>query len=258
MNLIDLFIIYLACGAPFGVYYFLQNRSYPNSSLFWFKTLFNFFFWMPFAFQLLRRYKNIKTFSISRFAKTSAADSMQAEHFRSIQKQIEKILLKSNLQISIYELREILERYVGLTLAEQNNGETSAEEEKEIFRVVQMKNIELGSICLRRRNRKRLSLHQTEARKDFLYLINQLNEFEAEKDNLRQSAIEFVQILKDLEAEKELERMFTVSPQIDNRQNVQKLEKDLWKPEIHRPLPARQISSHFQAMKATLNSRRKD
>ncbi|HLM61084.1 MAG TPA: hypothetical protein VK308_09785, partial [Pyrinomonadaceae bacterium] len=109
-----------------------------------------------------------------------------------------------------------------------------------------------------RRNRKRLSFHQTEARKDFLHLIKQLNRFDSEKDVLRKASIELVKILKDLEAQKELENLSSDSPQTGNQPCVQKLEKDIWKPEIHRPLPARITSAHIQAMKAMPNSRRKD
>jgi hypothetical protein len=258
MNPIDLLIIYLACGAPFGVYYFLQRRAQSNSISLWLKTLFNFLFWMPFALHLLRRQKTLKTFSVFKFDKTTTADSIQTKHFRSIQKQIEKILLTSDLKISIYEFREIIERYVGLSLAAQSESETTGEQEKEIFRAARMKNVELGAICLKRRNRKRLSFHQTEARRDFLHLINQLNKFDSKKDELQKASIELVKTLNDLEAQKELENLSADSPQTGNQRRVHKLEKDIWKSEIHRPLPARITSAHIQAMKAMANSRRKD
>jgi hypothetical protein len=57
MNLTDFLIIYFACGAPFGVYYFLQNRSDSVSSKLWLNAFFTFAFWIPIAFRLLRNNK---------------------------------------------------------------------------------------------------------------------------------------------------------------------------------------------------------
>jgi hypothetical protein len=50
MNLIDFFIIYLACGAPFGVYYFLQHRGGLDSRLLWLKRCSTLFFGCPLLF----------------------------------------------------------------------------------------------------------------------------------------------------------------------------------------------------------------
>ena len=258
MNLLDIFIIYLACGAPFGVYYFLQNRSQSSSISFWLKLLFNFIFWIPFALKVFRQQNNFNSHRVFGFDKTPAADSIQAKNLQTLQKQIAKTLAESNLPISIYEFRETFERYIGLTLAARIDDESISEQEKELFRVAEMKNFELGAICLRRRNRKRLFIHQTEARKDFLHLVNQLIESGCGKDKLRQSTIEIVKILRDIEAQNVLERVFAISPQTGNRLNVPKSENDIWKPELQIPFPVKPISPRIQAMQATANLRKKD
>lgn len=261
MNPIDLFIIYLACGAPFGVYYFFQNRAPVKSNLLWFKTFLNFFFWIPFAFLLLRRNKSFTTLSLFGSDKSALENSEQEANLHPTVKQIERVFLESNLEISVYEFREIIERYIGLTIAYQTDAAQISDAETELFRIsrAKNKNIELGAICLNRRNRKRLVRHQTEARKDFLQLINQLLKFDSDDvKKLEHSAFELVIILKDSEARNKLEKMFACRLQTGTRFSVTETEKDLWKPEIPRLSPAKQIPYHLPAMKATLNSRRKD
>ncbi len=255
MNPIDFFIIYLACGAPFGVYYFLQNRTAPDSRLLWVKTLLNFIFWMPAAFLFLNRNAGLKKRFLSNFNKIAAA---RRKNLQSIQKQIEKSLPESNLEISVYEFRATIERYVGLTLANQANCAGSRAAGEELFRAAQANNVELGAICLNRRNRNRLSLHQTEARNDFLHLTNQLLKLGSDEKNLEQSAIELAAVLRDRHAQNELEKLFARSLPVGNRLNIPKTENDLWKPEAPKPSPAKPAAYHSPALKAMPNLRSKD
>jgi len=260
MNPIDLFIIYLACGAPFGVYYFFQNRTPAKSKLLWCKTFLNFFFWIPFAFLLLRRSEIFRNLSLFVLDKLLIKNPEQDLNLHPTVKQIERVFLKSSLEISVYEFREIIERYIGLTIAGQKDAAQISDAETEFFHIsrAENKNIELGAICLNRRNRKRLFLHQTEARKDFLHLIAQLLEFNSDEKKVKHPAIELVIALKDLEARTKLEKMFARWLQTGNRFSVNETEKDLWKPEIPKLSPAKQIPYHLPAMKTMPNSRRKD
>ena len=257
MNAIDLLIIYLACGAPFAVYYFSANRTPIVTRWLCFKTSLIFLFWIPFALLLLSRSGNFRL-SVLDFAENHSVDSSQEKDIFSVQKEMEKILLTSNLEISIYEFRETVERYVGLTLAVQIDAAKISEHEREVFRISEKNNIELGSICLNRRNRKRLSFHQNQARKDFLFLIGQMLEFHSGETKLEFLSMKFVRLLKDAEAENELEKILANSKQTQTRHNVKKSEKDLWKPERHKPLPAQPISPRLQTLNQTMNLRRKD
>ncbi|MEO6588731.1 MAG: hypothetical protein ABIP06_05335, partial [Pyrinomonadaceae bacterium] len=54
MNLFDAIIIYLACGAPFGVYYFVNHRLLNNRVFF--KTVLILLCWLPFAILLFQRH----------------------------------------------------------------------------------------------------------------------------------------------------------------------------------------------------------
>lgn len=255
MNPLDLFIIYLAVGAPVGVYYFLKNHRQKNLQSLWLKSLFVFFFWMPFAFALLRRGENFRTLFGSR--NDASADAERQKSVGILQKEIERILPENDWRISIYEFRETIERYVGLTLARQN-GDKISEHEKEIFRVAKIENIELGAVCLNRRNRKRLSIHQSVARQDFLHLIEQMLESDSDKSEVERLSIELTATLEDLEAQNNLEKMFAAAMQTARRANVPKLENDLWKPETLKPPPAELISPHLRTANATTRWRGKD
>lgn len=257
MNLSDTIIIYLTCGAPFGVYYFLQNRTRTDSITLWLKSLLNFIFWMPFAFLLLSRNNRLKNLFYNR-GKTNAEESKPDDILYFLQKRIEKKFLESDLKISIYEFREIVERYVGLTLAKPDKPLTIGKRNSEVFRVSKNKNTELGAVCLARRNRKRLSFHHIEAREDFLQLIKKLFEASSERIELEQTTIELINFLQDYNALQNLEKMFDCSKQSDTPPSVKLTEKELWKPEIHKPSTIKLISIPLQTMIAAANSRKKD
>jgi hypothetical protein len=182
MSLIDFTILYLACGSPFAVYYFLQNRDWLKSFIIW-------MLWIPYSFRLLQR----KVTSKLNFDKNTVSDS----EIEVIQKEIEQFVFENNTNFSLFEFREIFERYVGLTLSKKQT--RIGENETEIFRVAKRENVKLGAVCLHRRNQFKLKYHQTLARRDFLKVIN---EFQSRK--LQLSSLKLFRILEDDEAERTL------------------------------------------------------
>jgi len=258
MNLVDFIIIYLACGAPFGVYYFLQSRNETETPAIWLKILLTFFFWIPFAFLFVRQFlvsnKNLQ----SNYYLTPAFEAKDEGNIYLIQKEIEKKFSESCLDFPLFEFRETLERYVGLTLANQETFTKVSEREKEIFRIAENSNVELAANCLHRRNRKLLAFHQTEARQDFLQLIRKLSGSMTDKKSLENLATEFVRLLKDKQAQNSLEKIFATNLQTDIPLSILQREKDLWNPQEHKLLHAQPNSTHFQAIRATTALRRKD
>lgn len=237
MTWIDCTIVYLACGAPLGVYYFLLHRTRAESFRLWLKSFLTFVFWMPFAFQIVREHKIFD-------AGYSGLNSKEQD-IQIAQKQIEKHLLESVSKISLFEFRETLERYVGLTLADRRDAIKVSEQEREIFRAAEIKNVALAAACLERRNRKRLSFHQSEARRDFLQLIERLFASSESREKLHQTVIEFVVIMNDLAAREKLEKLFAGRLQTAEARPVEQTEKVLWKSEIRKPLRARSISTRL-------------
>lgn len=241
MNLTDLLVIYFTVGAPFAVYYFLRNRRDDKSVSFWLKNFLVFLFWLPFAPMFFLGNKHFqKIFTLNLLKDILVKDSSQ--EISQYQKQIENILLKSDLEISTFDYREIVERYTGLTLASQIEVGNS---EAEVFRIAENENIKLGSICLQRRNRNKLVRHQTEARRDFLQIIEQLTDSISDTESLQKATIGIVKILNDDATRKSLEKMFAEKMQIGNPESVKYSEKDLWKPQEQQPLRSETISTRL-------------
>jgi hypothetical protein len=169
---------------------------------------------------IFSRSANLKSPSIFNFSNKTSKATTKRNNLQSIQKQIEKNFSESDLKISVYEFRETIERYVGLTLINQSNATVSRVEDEEFLRAAQVSNVELGAICLNRRNQNKLSLHQTEARKDFLHTINQLLRFGSDEKSIEQSAVKLVAVLEDRDVHIELEKMFTHWRQTGKQLNV--------------------------------------
>ena len=166
MNFFDIFIIYLACGAPFGVYYFLNHRNQqPHTFI---KTILISLFWIPFAFGLLQKYVT-KQLPNSIFSKKV---DFRDEEIQETKKHLEDIFMKNKFDISVFELREIFDRYIGLTESILNQDDL-IESNSEFFEIAGNENAALAAKCYERRNRKLLFFHQTLAGQDFLKMISE-------------------------------------------------------------------------------------
>jgi hypothetical protein len=253
MNLRDLLIIYLACGAPFGVYYFLQNRNRTEIKFLWLKSLFRFVFWIPFALQMVARTSLLTNLFNSGFDQMNESDAKKAQEIERIKKNFEKNLIENNFPLSIFEFREIFDRYVGLSLEIQNENQEISPAEQEIFRITNHGNKKLGEICLNRRNRKRLTFHQKLARRDIFEIFRSFVVESTESQHLIDTALKLADLLGDFEVRKLVENLSNKSLQTQEKQNVRKLENELWKSENHK-LPADpEILTNLQALTATAN-----
>ncbi len=245
MNVTDFFIIYLSCGAPFGVYFFLQKRNQSNRRKLYLKSLLTLFVWIPYAFQLLSDFAT----------KKSQKEKLAAEEkLLDFQKQIAQCLIDSGASGKLFEFREILERYAGLTLACNSARNEPSAAEREIFRIALQCNIEAGANCLHRRNRLRLEFHQTLARKDFLQAVAKLRLAASDSEKLKYSANGFVEILQDAEAQNNLAEIFDESLQSRDNFNVPDSGKEECNLIKHKPLASNQ--NHFQALPASPPPRR--
>jgi hypothetical protein len=236
MKFIDLLIIYFSIGAPFSVYSYFQTRSEPNRNSRIIRIFFTFLFWLPAAFKLIKN-KTIsrKAVSTVRYKKTSPASVVEIKLY-SIEKQLEKNFRNSGFTGSIYEFRETLERYAGLTLSCKNQSLAASDASLEFYSITENKNTKLAAKCFDRRNRRRLFFHQTVARQDFLQIIADLLVVISDKREFIKLALEFVDLLEDSQARDEIEKM-----PVENSLAVKLLETDLWKSETRKPLPANSI-----------------
>lgn len=259
MNLRDLLIIYLACGAPFGVYYFLQNRNHLETKILWLKSLIRFVFWIPFAIQLVARKSLFTNLYANGFDRSSNSDAKKEFEIEEIKKFFENVLSINDFKLSLYEFREIFDRYIGLSLEIQSENEEFSQSETEIFRITNHTNKKLAEICLHRRNRKRLNFHQKLARRDFFEILGKFVDQAAEPQNLFDHVSKLAALLNDFEAQKLIENISKESLQTQEKQNVRNLEKELWNSEKHKPLTENKISTNLQVLTArAANSSNKD
>jgi hypothetical protein len=263
MNFNDLIIIYLACGAPFGVYYFLQNRHTNDYQTLWLKTVVNFIFWIPFALRILSENKALKKLFGNIFDQQIGLDAENEKKTFMLRKNLETAIIrnipqnKNNIpKLSVFEVREVLERYTGLTIScksEKKNPQYS-QEENEFYKISAHLNPKLASICIERRNRKRLSFHQTQARRDFLNLFGN-----SENNELLLQTLEFAKVLEDFDTVAELEKIISRKVQTKIPENVYDTENEIWKPVTHKPLAISQTTSaHLKLSPAKMNLRSKD
>lgn len=243
MNAFEIFILYLSCGAPFGVYFFFQHRKSARRVPVILKSFLTVFVWIPYALRLLNA--NVtKRLSASKFDAAGETDAdFLKKQLDEIEKRMQQILVESRAEVSVFEFREVFERYSGLTLAARQADEVG-ENEREVFRIAGHENAALGAKCLHRRNRLRLRFHQSLASRDFLKLLAKFSSFKAEK--LRAAALEFVTLLDDGETRRAIENLFAAGSSSSSPQNIQDStvkqgEKEevaaVWNAKEHKPPP---------------------
>ena len=230
MNLTDFLIIYLACGAPFGVYFFLQNRKKFPALRLWMKFFLTVFVWFPYAFLLLHDFITKKS-----TAGKSLKKSAVAERLVEIQKSILEQQSGAPVKISPFEVREVLERYAELTLSCRTDGDDPTASEKEVYRVALRQNLDIGAECLHRRNRQKLLFHQTLAREDFLKIIVRLKNSISDPEMLEKLTAELTGILKDPEAQEAVAAVFDEKQQSGDQYAVRKVENVVWNSTEHKP-----------------------
>lgn len=228
MTLYDLIIVYLALGAPIGVYYFLQNRNLSNKKFFLLKVILNFLFWIPLAVSLVSKNHFARSLFDIRNGKKVVPDLSKQAKIPQLRKLFEKQILRTGLPLSIYEFREIFERYVGLTLELKTPSDKITDCEKEFFSIVKNENQKLAEICLHRRNRHRLLYHQNLARQDFWKIIEIIFETSPNQTVIFSKLLSLFQTLNDIESQKFLKNLAAASLQNFENENVSLRRNELW------------------------------
>lgn len=208
MTISELLVIYFSAGAPVAVYFYLQNRAQPNRKKIWRLTVFTFLFWIPAAARLLFANEIFRKNNFPDCALEFSPPVESEEKLRLLQKRLEKILQSSGGAYSVFEFRETLERYVGLTLAAHA---ATGDGNEEFFLVSKNKNHALAARCLARRNLERLQFHRISARADFLQAISLLSDGVSDKREIARTAREFAKVLEDYEMENAVEKTFAAA-----------------------------------------------
>jgi hypothetical protein len=221
MNFYDIFIIYLACGAPFGVYYFVNHRKHHPHAFF--KTILISLFWIPFAIGLWQRYVT-KKLPNPVFSKK---EILREEEILETKLHLENIFIKNNSGIPIFELKEIFDRYIGLTESALNQDDLN-ESNPEFFEIAGHEKSNLAAKCYQRRNRKLLFFHHTLAGQDFLKTISEFVSRFPNEAEIENTSLKLVGLLNDKTTEKNLKSLFSGKKQSREEIRVPKPEKELW------------------------------
>ncbi len=251
MNLFDAIIIYLACGAPFGVYNFVNQRNRQNRVFF--KPVLISLFWFPFAIGLFQKYVTKKLPDSILFKN----EILKEQEIVETKNDLEQIFQKNNFGVSIFEIKEILERYVGLTNALENQGDSS-ETDINFYEIAGTENSYLASKCHQRRNRKLLFYHQTLAGQDFLKLVDRfISRFPLDEE-IGNISLKLVNLLNDEIIGKSLAIIFEGRKQSRAEINVRKPEKELWTNDLPQPQTANTLRISMNPATAKINLPIKD
>lgn len=250
MNFFDIFIIYLACGAPFGVYFFVNHRKCQTYAFF--KTVLISLFWIPFALGLLQRHvtKKLPTSNLSK------KDNFRDEEILETKKNLESIFTNNKFDISIFELREILDRYIGLSefvLIQDGTNETNSE----FFEIAGNKNAGLAAKCYQRRNRKLLFFHHNLAGQDFLNTISEFVFRFPDNQEVEKISLKLAGLLNDEKTKKNLRSLFS-KKQSRTETYVENMGEELWINDLQQPSAANALQISVNSASATINSSIKD
>ena len=183
MSLVELIIIYLACGAPFAVY--RATSSHASTSTKWLDFATALVGWPIFAAMLLTR----------RVRSSTAAPEAGIEKLRV---QMETAAFPDNAIQGVFDFRETFYRFVGLSNAV--NEPESDKPATELFEIGGGGNSQTAARCLARRNRIRLHRHYLKARLEFMSSIA-----ERADENLNSLASELAAHLGDPLTRRELQ-----------------------------------------------------
>ena len=239
MNIADLVIIYLAFGAPFAVYKYLQNRDADRRQRI-LGSLLTFFLWIPAAVQMGYRYLS-NAYSGNAFVSQRNSDAVDAR-LAVLRESIKSELILAGCNLTVHDIREILERYAGLSECDRDTWHLESDAFSHLFEAAGQTKHKLAAVCLARRNRRRLRRHHIQAGRDFVALFEQLATPAARK--AAELGTEFADLLADHEIADRLNGL------IDKR-------GEIWNPELQEAAPST-ISVTISPMAMTTASLNRD
>jgi hypothetical protein len=150
MAYFDLVVIYLACGAPFGVYELTITHGTGNVAL---RSLAAIVLWPIFAVGHLKRF--------------SRPDTHLQTEVQLLRTRLEQAVFSNASSGEIFEFRRAYQQLTGLAnLVNERPSSTY-----ELFGVTDHPDPRLASVCVARRNSSRVDFHLERARQDLVRVI---------------------------------------------------------------------------------------
>ncbi len=249
MTLLDASLLYFAIGAPIGVYYYYEKRNLKNTGYLWLKTFLTYVFWVWFAFDIafVKLGKSLK--STQRLSRNDDTITTTEREILILRKEIESLIINSKAKGSIYEFRESIERYTGLTLAVQNveSITLSNENGNSGHFVYGFADNPISQACHFRRNNNLLNCHRNRARAEFCEFFAGLDVEDSTIKLLARTSIRFVEALNDGDAKNLLIRSFESNAQIPSADSVLCSERELWNSEKHKQSTDLKLLNNIQS-----------
>jgi hypothetical protein len=203
MSWTEFTIIYLACGAPFGVYQ-ITREPRPLSASNLPAVLAAFFAWPVVAVRFL--WRRIFPGDDER----ERALNIRIERARA---EIESIASPAGSAGALFEFRDVYYRYTALAVAVM----TKAAAPRELFEVSGHSDSSVAAKCLARRNREKLAFHHVQARNEFVDVIAGLM-IECESDELIRLTADLANDLGDVDAAADLNAL--ISPAMPQKERT--------------------------------------
>jgi hypothetical protein len=167
MNLSEILIVYLAFGAPFAVHNYLASAvMQPARRLA--GSVVTLFFWFPLAVRLVRRHL-LHAYSGRDFVSEKILDA-ENTRLTVLSEAAVAELVNFNNDHSVHQIREVIARYVGLSLISRHSEAISRPEDSDLLRAAGREDPELGMICLLRKQQRHLERHLDQARRSWVSL----------------------------------------------------------------------------------------
>ncbi len=196
----DALIIYLAFGSPMMVYrYLLSSRLGRTKRIL--VSILTLGFWVPLAAQMVYR-RLTNAYSRPCFVARENLDSVE-DYLADLRKGLKAELTNTDRGISIRDVMLTVERYVGLLLAASEQ-RACVPNRLELFTIAGT-NAELSSVCMVRRNRRRIADHQRRARTDLLFVYRALSAAPTARAAVDKFLMNILRLLHDRELVRLLE-----------------------------------------------------
>ncbi|HEV7700045.1 MAG TPA: hypothetical protein VGO43_07435, partial [Pyrinomonadaceae bacterium] len=150
MLLLELLVIYLACGAPVAVFRLTEQGSRSSHTMP--RVAYALFLW-PLALLAMRR--------------AGTAVSRRIDRLDELRTDLEQSLFSSRGSKDLFEFREVYDRYTGLVRT--SNADISVS--TAVLDIARHPSRSLASACLKRRQSQMLIRHRDAARTEFAFLL---------------------------------------------------------------------------------------
>lgn len=214
MTFLDLLIIYLSLGAPFGAYRLVRNGN-PSSGNGLFSAILAFLLWPAYSIRSAYRYLGL---SDAGFDIDARPDTEFLKTIEDISARFSAAASRSHRLIA-KRLERQYERYVELSLAQLTRSGTKSGQYFDLLTISGHPSPQIGAANLNRRNRNVIDRHLKDARTN---LITALDDLSAG----RQEAKDVVQTVAELLNDNEL--AMAVSANLNSLREVSNTRLKQW------------------------------